>query len=56
MAGSTPKYGEVKKPRSVYITDESWQKVDKIAGEFFISRSELLELIGQGRLKVIRQE
>jgi hypothetical protein len=54
--GSTPKHGEAKKARTVYTTGDSWENLDKIANDFLISRSELVELIGQGRLIVTRPE
>jgi hypothetical protein len=54
--GSSPKHGEAKKQRAVWTTSEAWQNLDKIADEFMISRSELIEMIGQGRLKVVRND
>ncbi len=52
--GSVPKHGEPKKQRGIYTTTEAWENLDKIADEFLISKSELIEQIGRGRLKVIR--
>ena len=54
--GSIPKHGEAKKQRAIWLTNESWENVDKIAREFMLSKSELLEMIGQGRLKVVKQD
>lgn len=54
--GSTPKHGEKKKGRTVYVTDDSWEVLDLIAREFMLSKSELVEMIGQKRLKIIRND
>jgi hypothetical protein len=54
--GSTPKHGEKKKARSIYLTDDSWNDLDKIAREFMLTRSELMEMVGQGRLRIERVE
>ncbi|MBW4597550.1 MAG: hypothetical protein KME46_32795 [Brasilonema angustatum HA4187-MV1] len=50
------KHGEKKAKKTVYVTDDSWEVLDKIADEFMLSRSELIEMIGQRRLKVSREE
>lgn len=50
------KHGEKKAKKTVYVTDDSWEVLDKIANEFMLSRSELFEMIGQGRLKVSRND
>ncbi|MBP5976594.1 hypothetical protein HW132_28645 [Brasilonema sp. CT11] len=42
--------------KSVTVTPDSWESFDKIANEFMLSRSELIEMIGQGRLKVVKEE
>ncbi|MBW4588805.1 hypothetical protein G7B40_022580 [Aetokthonos hydrillicola Thurmond2011] len=52
--GSTPKHGEVKKQRCVWTTTQAWENIERIANEFMLSRSELLEMIGQGRLEVVK--
>lgn len=54
--GSSPRHQEAKKPRTVHATDASWQRLDEIARQFLISRSELVELIGAGVLTVSRDE
>jgi hypothetical protein len=56
MSGSTAKHGEPKKQRAVWTTSDAWENLDKLAREFMLSRSELIEMIGQGRLKVIRDD
>lgn len=56
MSGSTPKHGEAKKQRAVWTTANSWENLDKLAREFMLSRSEFIEMIGQERLKVIRND
>lgn len=48
------KHGEKKAKKTVYVTDDSWEVLDKIANDFMLSRSELIEMIGQGRLVVSR--
>lgn len=48
------KYGEKKAKKTVYVTDDSWEVLDRIANEFMLSRSEMIEMIGQGRLQVSR--
>ena len=50
------KHGEKKAKKTVYVTDDSWEILDVIADEFMLSRSELIEMIGQRRLKVSRNE
>jgi hypothetical protein len=52
MAGK-PRHSERKAKKTVTVTLDSWDNFDEIAREFMISRSELVEQIGQGRLKVI---
>ena len=47
------RHGENKSKKSVYVTEDSWENFDRIADQFMISRSELIEMIGQERLKVI---
>lgn len=54
--GSTPKHGEAKKQRAIWLTQDAWDNLDKIANEFMLSRSELIEMVGQERLKIIRDE
>jgi hypothetical protein len=54
--GSSPKHGEAKKQRAVWTTTDAWENLNQIADEFMISRSELIEMIGQGRLKVVRND
>ena len=56
MSGSSPKHGEAKKQRTVWTTGDAWENLDKIAHDFMISRSELIEMIGQGRIKVTRND
>lgn len=54
--GSKPKHDEAKKQRGIYTTTEAWEELDKIARQFMLSRSELIEMIGQGRLGIHRVE
>jgi hypothetical protein len=54
--GSLPKHGEAKKQRGIYTTTEAWQNLDKIADGFMLSKSELIEMIGRGRLVVIKAD
>lgn len=56
MSGSVARHGEAKKQRAVWTTTEAWESLDKIARKYMISRSELIEMVGQGRLKVERVE
>jgi hypothetical protein len=51
--GSNPRYSEAKKQRGIWTTGEAWRNIDKIAKEFMLTKSELIEMIGQGRLRVI---
>ena len=50
------RHGENKKQKTVYVTETSWENLDKLAETFMLSRSELIEMIGQKRLKVERVE
>ena len=45
-----------KDKRSVYVTPEAWTELDRIADEFMLSRSDLIEMVGQRRLKIERVE
>jgi hypothetical protein len=54
--GSLPKHGVSKKQRAMWCTDDSWVNFDTIARDFMLSKSELLEMIGQGRLKVVKAD
>ncbi|MBD2208117.1 hypothetical protein [Calothrix sp. FACHB-168] len=51
------KHGETKAKKSIYVTPESWDNLEEIAkNDFFISRSELIELLGQGKLIITRPD
>ena len=50
------RHDQKKGKKTVYVTDDSWIVLDTIADEFMLSRSELIEMIGQGRLKVSRSD
>jgi hypothetical protein len=54
--GSIPKHGVAKKQRAIWTTDESWKTLDDIARQYMLSKSELLEMIGQGRLRIVRAD
>jgi hypothetical protein len=54
--GSLPKHGEKKKQRSIYLTDNAWHNLDNISDGFMLTKSELIEMVGQGRLKVVFAE
>ena len=56
MAGRISRHETNKKRRTIWLTDESWENLDHLAKDLFISRSELVELIGRGRLTAIRTE
>jgi hypothetical protein len=56
VGGSVPRHSEAKKQRAIWCTDDSWLNFDAIAKEFMLSKSELLEMIGQGRLKVVKPD
>ena len=47
------KHNETKGKKSVYVTSDAWDNLDSLAKEFMLSRSEMIEMIGQGRLKVV---
>ena len=50
---SNPLYDELKKQRSVTLTETGWIEVKKIAKEKFgVSVSELLEQVGRGKLEL----
>ncbi len=45
-------YDQIKRCRSVALTDDGWQGIDKLAKEKRLSRSEFLEQIGRGLLQI----
>ncbi|MBW4597662.1 MAG: hypothetical protein KME46_33360 [Brasilonema angustatum HA4187-MV1] len=54
--GSTPRHGEAKKPRTVYLTDDAWDTLNLISEEFLITRSELIQQLCNGKLRIERNE
>ena len=51
--GSKPKYKDLKKQRSVTLTETGWSAVKNIAKEKYgLSVSELLEQIGRGNISL----
>ena len=52
--GSVARHGEPKTQRGIYTTTEAWQGLDKVAEQFMLSKSELIERIGRGDLQVIK--
>lgn len=53
--GSVPRYEEEKKRRQLSVTDSGWDAAKAIAKETLgLSVSEMLEKIGRGELKVIK--
>ena len=53
--GSKPKYEELKKQRSVTVTEVGWNSLKSyVKEEFDLSVSELLEHIGRGEFKIVK--
>lgn len=50
------RHGETKSKKTITITEPAWERLDEVAREFMLSRSELVEMIGQGRLVVVHRE
>jgi hypothetical protein len=50
--GSVARHGELKTQRGIYVTKTAWQGLDKVAEQFMLSKSELIERIGRGDLVV----
>ena len=48
------RHNTTKSQKTVTVTQEAWEAFDLIAKEFLISRSELVEQIGRGKLRVLR--
>ena len=46
-------YSELKKQRSVTITESSWGELKAIASEHGVSVSELFEQIGRKKLRIL---
>ena len=45
-------YGELKKPTMIALTPTGVEKLDELAAEFSLSRSEFIERIARGMLSV----
>lgn len=45
-------YDQIKKSRSVALTDDGWTGIDKLAKQKGLSRSEFIEQIGRGQLQI----
>lgn len=45
-------YDQIKKCRSVALTDDGWTGIDKLAQQKELSRSEFIEKIGRGLLQI----
>ena len=50
---SNPMYSELKKQRSVTITESSWGELKAIARSHGVSVSELFEQIGRKKLRIL---
>ncbi|MBP5977560.1 hypothetical protein HW132_33830 [Brasilonema sp. CT11] len=50
------RHNTTKVQKTISVTPDSWENLEDIARQFLISRSELIQLIGSGTLRVVRDE
>lgn len=50
------RHGDTKQQKTISVTLESWERLEEIARQHLVSRSELIQLIGLGVFKVLRDE
>lgn len=50
--GRTPDYDSRKKRRNITVTDEGWSGFEKLAKKYGVSKSDIVERIGRGEIKL----
>ena len=50
--GRPRKYNDNKKRRNITVTDEGWSGFEKLAKKYGVSKSDIVERIGRGEIKL----